>query len=170
MKTFVGWLCCFLCGFQTALGFVSDVNGTGQVRRWQLTEPNPLVHTNVVNTNSHAIRYYIAADAFSSTNKTAEQNAVRACFARWEVPGSSLRFEDAGLAEARADVNLYDGTNLVVWAKGSTIVNGGFDDLTGRLAASYPSWLGDETLLEADIVLNGVEYAWTTGTQTPASP
>ena len=43
--------------------------------------PDPSVDTNVVNPNTKAIRYFLASDAYSTTNTAAELNALRASFA-----------------------------------------------------------------------------------------
>jgi hypothetical protein len=153
---------------QDAQAFVSYVNGTGQVLRWNLASPSVFVHTNAVNRNTKAIRYFIASDVYSAANKTAEVNAVRACFAQWQsVPGTILKFEEGGFVGPGVDINAADGvradnTNAVFWAKNTTIVNGGLDDITGLRGYTVTGYAPDNTILEADIVLNAVEFGWFT--------
>ncbi len=152
-----------LVGALTARAYVLDFNATGQCRAWSLAVPDPLVLTNIVNPQTHAIRYFIASDGYSTTNRVAELNAVRASFAQWQaISGTSLKFEDAGLVAPGVDINTEDHTNVVFWAKNSTLVNGGLDDLTGALGYSFFSFYDNNVMAESDIVLNGVSFVWTT--------
>ena len=115
-----------------------------------------MVSTNVVNPFTRAVRYFCAPDACSTTNTAAELNAVRASFAQWQaVPGTSLKFEDAGLVAPGVDVDENDGTNVVFWAKKSTLVAGGRVDLGNALATTLFATVADNVLAGADIVLNG---------------
>jgi hypothetical protein len=154
-----------------ARAFVVDLNSNGDPLRWHLNPlepsdpPNPGgVHTNVVNPVTKAIRYFLASDAYSSTNAAAELNAVRASFAQWQsVPGTVLKFEDAGLVAPGVDVNTSDNQNVVFWAKTSTTVNGGNDNISGSLGVTFNSWFPDNNAqAEADIVFNGAQYSWFT--------
>lgn len=143
--------------------FVSYVNDSGNVLRWSLAAPNAAVHTNVVNRKTKAVRYSLAADAYSAANRAAELNAMRACFAQWQsVPGTSLKFEEGGFIGPGADINTSDNTNAVFWAKSSTLVNGGMDDIHGLAGLTVLRFSNDNTIFEADIVLNGVEFGWLT--------
>lgn len=160
MKSAAAWAAVLLAGFLQTHAFVSYVNPSGQVLRWNLVSPNPGVHTNVVNRATKAVRYFLAADAFSAANRTNELNAARACFGQWQsVPGSILKFEEGGLAGPGVDIK-EDGTNVIFWAKSSTLVNGGFDDIHGLKGYTVTTFLSDNTMLEADIVLNGTEFGW----------
>src|SRR5437660_274332 len=51
--------------------FVVEVNSSGNPLRWRLDPPDPDVHTNVVNLVSKAVRYFLAADGYSTTNTAA---------------------------------------------------------------------------------------------------
>ena len=62
---------------QAASAFVLSKNDDGQPLRWRLDELSPLIHPNVINRNTRAIRYYLARDAWSEQNAEAELNAVR---------------------------------------------------------------------------------------------
>lgn len=145
-------------------GFVLNLNDRGQPLRWELTQPDTRVHTNVLNRQTRAVRYFLAADAFSAANAGAELNAIRAAFAQWQaVPGTRIRFEEGGVVGPGVDVNTSDGTNVVFWAKSSTLVNGGMDDLGRALALTFTRFLADNQLLETDVVFNGVPskgYLW----------
>lgn len=146
----------------SAPAFVGYFDSQGRPLRWSLVNLHPLVSTNSVNRATRAVRYYIAADAYSLTNTAAEYNAVRASFAQWQsVPGTHLKFEDAGLAPAGIDVNNEDGTNVVYWTKTTTIVNGGFDNIAGTMGVCFFRYWDDNSLNEADVVLNAVQYQWT---------
>ena len=148
-----------------------DINSSGQPRRWKLDPPDTSVHTNVVNRTTGAIRYFLASDAYSTTNTTAELNALRASFAQWQaVSGTILKFEDAGLVTPGVDVNTEDNTNVLYWAKTNLIVNGGMDNIANELSATYTSFFSDDnTLAEADIVFNGVQYSWFTDFNIPTT-
>jgi hypothetical protein len=150
-------------GVVSTSAFVSNVNDAGNPRRWKLDPYDPDVHTNVLNRTTRAIRYFLAADAYSLTNATAELNAARAAFAQWQsVPSSRLKFEEGGLAPpGMRDVAL-DNSNVVFWAKHTTLVNGGLDDIRGLTSVTYVWTFDDNTIVEADIVLNGVDYRWVT--------
>lgn len=136
---------------------------SGNLRRWNLLTFPGSISTNVVNPSSRAVRYFIASDAYSPGNKLAEQDAVRAAFAQWQsVSGTNLKFEDAGLVNPPVDVNTSDNRNIVYWAKNSTLVNGGTEDISGATGVAYQSFDANNNILEADIVFNGVEEDWFT--------
>jgi len=141
--------------------FVVDLNSSGNPLRWHLAPPDPDVHTNLVNPASKAVRFFLAADAYSTNNTAAELNAVRAAFGQWQsIPGTILKFEDAGLVAPGVDINTSDNQNAIFWAKNSTIVNGGHDNISGLLGATFNDYFDDNTQIEADIVFNGVQYNW----------
>ena len=146
-----------------AQAFVSYVNKAGLPQKWNLASPSGLVHTNVLNRGTRAVRYFLAADAFSSANRVAELNAARACFDQWQaVPGTILRFEEAGLMGGTPDVHTADNTNVVYWVKNSTLVNGGLDNISGATGVAFSDFFSDNTLAEVDIVLNGTQFSWFT--------
>ena len=143
--------------------FVPSYTNDGGIVRWDLSGTNTLVHTNVVNRSTRAIRYFMASDAYSATNRAAELNAVRASFAQWQaISGTWLKFEDAGLVNPPVDINTSDNTNVVYWTKSSTLVNGGRDNISGALGVAFTSFYSEGVLSESDIVFNGVEFAWFT--------
>jgi hypothetical protein len=146
-------------------------NNAGQPRRWILDRPVNGLSTNIVNPTTGAIRYFLASDAYSGGNRIAELNAIRASFAQWQsVPGTRLRFEEGGLLDPPVDVNINDRTNVIFWAKQTTLVNGGRDDISGTLGYSFYRLANDLTLLEVDIVLNGAQYDWYTDFNDTNSP
>jgi hypothetical protein len=143
--------------------FVSYVNESGQPQKWNLLTPSTWVHTNVVNPATHALRYFLSAEAYSAANTMPELNAARACFDQWQaVPGTVVKFEEGGLLSGRLDVNTTDNTNLVYWTKQTTIVNGGLDNISGATGVTFSDFFPDGTLAEADIVLNGRDFTWFT--------
>lgn len=146
------------CGKSHAFVFYPVANG---VLKWNVD--SPALSPSSVNPQTKAIRYYIAADAYSVANQAREINAVRACFDQWQsIPGTTVRFEFAGLISPENLDTKYDGTNVVFWAKKSLRVNNGAEDLTGRRAWTAVQFANDGSILDADIVLNGVEYQWFT--------
>ena len=171
MKSSGAWMALLMvCGL-SARAFVVELNDNGDPLRWHLNPleppvpPNPPdqgVHTNVVNPVTKAIRYFLASDAYSTANAPVELNAVRASFAQWQsVPGTLLKFEEGGLVAPGVDINTSDNQNVVFWAKNSTLVNGGLDDISGTLAVTFNSFFPDDNAqAEADIVFNGVQYSW----------
>ena len=157
-------------GLLPTMGFVHS-RYLGNPLRWKLITPDVNVHTNVVNRNTKAIRYFLASDGWSATNTAAELNALRASFAQWQaVSGTVLKFEDAGTLAPPVDVNTSDNRNILYWAKSSTIVNGGTSDISGRLGVTFNSFFADGTFAEADIVFNGVEYDWFTDFSSSNNP
>src|SRR4051812_26777286 len=133
----------------------------GGVLKWNVN--SPALSPSAVNPATKAIRYYIAADAYSVANQAKEINAVRACFDQWQsIPGTAVRFEFAGVISPENLDTKYDGTNVVFWAKKSIRVNNGAEDLTGRRAWTSVQFASDGSILDADIVLNGLEFQWFT--------
>jgi Matrixin/Carboxypeptidase regulatory-like domain len=158
----------WLGGSVAANAFVVHFTPAGNPRRWNLTTfPDPDgTDTNVVDPQTHAVRFFIAADGYSgvgASNTPAEINAVRSAFGQWQaVPGTILKFEDAGLIGPGVDINTLDNTNVIFWAKTSVMVGGGRDNISGTLGLTYFSVWDDNELAEADIVFNGVQHAWFT--------
>jgi hypothetical protein len=150
-----------------ARAFVGNINSSGNYWRWNLDNPDPSISDTAFNRQTKAIRFYIGKEAYSTQNREAEYNAVRSCFNQWQsVPGTALKFEEGGFLSnpdinTGDNTNAGDGTNVVFWAK-SLMVNGGLDNIYGILGyASVPA-LEDNSIPEADIVLNGVQFAWST--------
>jgi hypothetical protein len=150
----------------TALAFVIRVDQTGSSAHWDLVTPEVHVgpsaripvSTNVVNLKTRAIRFFLAADAYSPTNIDAELNAVRAAFGQWQAaPGTLLKFEDAGLVAPGVDVDELDHTNVIFWAKNSTLVAGGRADLGNAQAMTYYATI-ENVMVGADIVFNAVGF------------
>jgi len=153
-----------LAGSMPGHGFDFNYNSSGNAQHWSFNPPDPSISTNVFNRNTHSIRFFIASDGYSTTNTAAELNAVRNCFGQWQsVPNTIVKYEDAGLVAPGYDVNTSDNTNVVYWAKTSTVVNGGMNDISGALAVTFSSFTdpGNE-ILQFDIVINGVENGWFT--------
>lgn len=147
-----------------AQAFVPAINASGNTRKWNLLTPQAGVSTNVVNTNTHAIRYYLASDGYSAGNTAAELNAVRASFAQWQaISNTYIKFEDAGLRTPPVDVSTSDNSNTVYWTKSSTLVNGGLNDIGGALGVAFTTFgATDNIIKQGDIVFNGVLYNWFT--------
>jgi hypothetical protein len=149
-----------------AQAFIIDDQGlAGRPIKWNLLPPfdTDNISTNLVNPVTRAVRYYLASDAWSTTNRVNELNALRASFAQWQaIPGTLLKFEDGGTVAPGVDINTFDTTNVVFFAH-SSFVNGGRDNLSGAAGRTYISWFTDNNdLAEADIVLNGLESSWFT--------
>jgi hypothetical protein len=131
------------------------------VAKWNVS--SPLIQPSAVNPTTKAIRYYIAADAFSAANNTNEINAIRASFDQWQaIAGTSVKFEFMGLINPEGFDARYDNTNVVFWTKKNLRVAAGTQDLNGRRALTIPTLSLDGSILDADIVLNGIQYQWFT--------
>jgi hypothetical protein len=144
--------------------YVLNINNNGAVRHWVLTNPPPDVDPNSMNPATHAIRYYLASDAFSVSNATAELNALRASLGQWlAVSNTFIKFEEAGLIAPPVDVNTDDHTNIFYWVKDTTLVNGGNDSINGASGVAFTTFtVDDNIILEGDIVFNGFEKNWFT--------
>ena len=147
----------------SASAFVTAVNASGNTRRWNLLTPQSGISTNVVNTNTHAIRFFLASDAYSATNTAAELNAVRAAFAQWQaVSNTYIKFEEGGVVPPQTAISTSDNTNTIFWAKASTAVGGG-NDISGALGVTFVTFgATDNIIRQGDIVFNGVQYTWFT--------
>lgn len=149
--------------YAVADGAVSQYAPNGRPLRWNFDSFDAAL-APVQNPTTLAIRYTLAAEGFSTTNRTAELNAVRAAFAQWQaVPGTKVKFEESGSAFFPSDINPFDGQNVVVWLNANRFVNGNttFFPITARGLTFLSTSDFDETIAEADIVLNR-SLAWTT--------
>jgi hypothetical protein len=161
---------CLAASALPSAAFVLGLSSAGSPKHWDLVTFPTDVHTNVVNPHTRAVRYFMASDGYSSGNTAAELNAIRASFAQWQaIPGTILRFEEGGLLAPRNTYDLADNTNMIFWAKSSTLVGNG-DDISGALAVTFTSYFSDGTLVEADMALNGVEYGWFTDYSQRTNP
>lgn len=144
-----------------ARAFVYYMVGSDKIMRWNLNNTAGY-HTNVVNPVTKKIRYFVASDLYSNSNRVNELNAIRAAFDQWQsIPGAKIGFEEAGFVNPGVDL-IFDNTNVVFWAKNSLIVGGG-ENISGRRGwTSVVFSYDDGRILEADIVLNGVQNQWFT--------
>lgn len=141
----------------------------GNLLRWNVNAPG--LQPSSVNPTTKAIRYYIASDAYTETNKTAEIDAVRACFDQWQIAsGGTLRFEFAGTLPPQGLDVRFDNTNVVFWTKNNLRVAAGTEDLSGRRAWTSVTFTTDGNILDADIVMNAVQFKWYTDYQQTSSP
>lgn len=163
-KIFGGFFLLWLVAAFSARAYVVNLNSRTNAEHWSFLAPSASVPTNVLNRTTHALRYYLAADGYSTTNKTAELNAVRAALGQWAASSNTvIKFEEAAVISPPVDVNTADGTNIFYWTKTSTIVNGGTSDISGALGVTFASFTSvSNEILQADIVFNGKEYQWFT--------
>jgi hypothetical protein len=164
MNRIICSLCALVAFALPSEAYVLNVNGGGYARHWELRNPPNFVPVNSVNRTNHAIRYYLGSDGYSVTNTAAELNAIRNCVDQWlAVSNTIIKFEEAGLLDPPVDVNTGDATNIFYWAKNSTIVNGGLDNISGFSGVTFSSFtVDDNTFFEADIAFNGVQKTWFT--------
>lgn len=150
--------------------YVFEVNTAGQMRRWQLENPDTRVKTSSVNRATRAIIYRLDASGYSGTNATAELQSLRAAFDQWQgVSGTRLKFEEGPLVTGTVDVNSQDHTNTLFWTRNLTI-NGGRDNLRGVLALTYVASFRDgNVIFDADTVFNGAEFQWFTDASDPTA-
>ena len=103
---------------KAGMAFVLFKNENGEPLRWRLDELDPLVHPDVVNRDSRAIRFHLAKDGWSAGYAEAELNSIRSAAAQWQaVPGSILKFEEGALLEPGVDINGEDNRNVIFWVK-----------------------------------------------------
>ena len=151
-------------------GFVVELNSSGQIRRWQLENPDTRVRTSSVNRTTRAIIYRLDAAGFSASHAAEELQAVRAALDQWQgVSGTRVKFEEGPLVTGTTDINSSDHTNVVFWSK-NHMVNGGRDSLRGVLALTYVASFRDgNVIFDADTVFNGVDYDWFTDYSDPTT-
>lgn len=143
--------------------FVAQWSNNGFAQHWFKIATNGQLPATAAIPGTQTIRYFLDPSAFSESNKEAELEAVRTAFDQWaEIPGSYLNFEDAGFIEGEPEINLQDFKNVVYWTKNTTLVNGEKDDIRGRFGLTYRAFFGDFSVVESDIVFNGVNHKWFT--------
>lgn len=153
-------LMAFLIFTQETSAFVTSYALNGQPTRWNLVSPQ-FTHPNVVNRTTKAIRYFLGAETYSATNPGAVHQALRNCFLQWQsVPGTILKFEEGGILPGQLDVNIGDNTNVVFWATTTTLVNNQMDDIRFATGVTFFSTFADNSIKEADIVMNDHDYEW----------
>lgn len=141
--------------------YVPKINDAGVVTHWSFDDPPPSVASSIFNRTTRAIRFSLAEDAFSEAHRESELNALRNAIGQWEaVPGTFLKFEEGDLAPETLEINPSDDTNIIKWAKGSTLINGGKTDIRNRLGLALTLFFADGRMAAADIALNGVEIEW----------
>lgn len=149
------------CPTTRAFNYAYDTNGIP--RHWVFTNVVGSAPTNSFDYNTKSIRYYISSDGWSTTNTAAELNAIRNSFGQWQaIPGSVIKFEEAGLVAPGYRENTSDNTNVVYWAKTSTLNQ---DDITGAVGLTYSTFTvspNPNVILQWDIVLNGWQFNWFT--------
>ena len=147
------------CPKAQAFNYAYDTNGVP--RHWIFTNVVQSAPTNSFDYNTKAIRYYISSDGWSSTNTAAELNAIRNSFGQWQaIPGTVIKFEEAGFVAPGYRQNTSDNTNVVYWAKTSTLNQ---DDITGAVGLTYSTFtVPGNAIIQWDIVLNGWQYNWFT--------
>ncbi|MEI7728177.1 MAG: matrixin family metalloprotease [Verrucomicrobiota bacterium] len=145
----------------SALAYVDRYNAYAQPLQWNLTNPPVSVPTNSFSRSTKAIRFYIGAEAFSTSNTTAEINAIKAALGQWQaIPNTLIKFEFAGLLSNITNVNPSDGTNVIFWKKDTSLLNG-TTDISQSLGICFYSY-SSNTITEADIALNGINKSWFT--------
>ncbi len=153
---------------KASMAFVLFKNENDEPLRWRLDELDPLVHPAVVNRDSRAIRFHLAKDGWSAGNAEAELNSIRSAAAQWQaVPKSILKFEEGALLEPGIDINGEDNQNVIFWVKeaaenGAVLVNNERTEISGALAVTFPTYFDDHTIVESDMVFNGVSHRWFT--------
>lgn len=143
--------------------FVAQWSNNGFPQHWFKIATNGVVPPTSATPGTQTIRYQLDQSAYSETNQEAELEAIRAAFDQWgEIPNSYLNFEDAGFIEGEPKIDLNDKYNMIFWTKDSTLVNGEKDDIRGRFGLTYRAFFGDYSVVESDIVFNGVDHKWFT--------
>jgi hypothetical protein len=129
-------------------------NSTSNIAHWAIATPDSNVPTNSFDRTTHAIRYYISSDAFSTTNTSNEIIAVMNSFGQWDsIPGSIIKHEFAGFISPTYRSNLNDASNVVYWSKSGTINQ---TDITGAVGLTFTSFSVPANVIQQfDIVLNG---------------
>ncbi len=146
--------------------FVSLTTSGGAILHWDFDEPAFGVGESIFNSQTRAIRFHLASDAFSESHREAELNVLREAFGQWNaVPNSFLKFEEGALISPEVDINTGDGTNIVKWTKTTTLVNGERTDIGGRLGLAFTSFFADGKMAAADIIINGVHHDWHVGVE-----
>lgn len=152
-----------------ARGFSLFYDANNKPARWDFANVNNENDPGNFNNGSKAIRFWIGSDTASAANRTAELNAIRASFAQWQaIPGTVLKFEEAGVTTTGVDINLDDFRNLVFFAK-TNRVNGGRDDITNRIGYTLTFNDPENRILEADIALNAAMFSWSTDFNSTAT-
>lgn len=164
MKTARWILLIWITATLAVRAYVLQLNSLTNAEHWSFLSPNASVPTNSLSRTTHAVRFFLASDGYSTTNTAAELNSVRAAFAQWQaISNTVIKFEEAALVNPPVDVNTSDNTNLIYWTKTTTLVNGGHSDISGALGVTFVSLTATSNeIVQADIVFNGDFYQWFT--------
>jgi len=129
----------------------------GQPLRWDFNSTT--LDPRLFNKTTKAIRFYIGK-TYSDVNRTAELNAVRAAIGQWQaIPGTILKFEEAGFAPADLQDAKIDGTNSIFWTTNAFV---GGVDMTSRAAYTQVVLDAQNHVVEADTALNARIFSWFT--------
>ncbi len=116
------------------------------------------------------VPYELSPDGTADVPDGTDLEAIRRAFMTWEsVSCAYLTFAETAWSGQKVVAN--DGKNRIFWAETAEEWNGN----QGTLALTYTFYNldGDMRLTDADMVINGVDWTWTThdeeiGTGTPA--
>ena len=83
------------------------------------------------------------------------------------MPGTILKFEEGELLEPGVDINSDDNPKRHFLGEGgapggTVLVNNERTEIGELLAITFPTYFDDHTIVEADMVFNGVNHRWFT--------
>ena len=113
--------------------------------------------------SAQPVAYALAPQGSDDVGAAAAQDAARRAFESWaSVSCSHLRFEEAPFVAPAAGLSWVanDGQNRVFWVEQPEAWPGD----ASTLALTYTFYTLDEnrSILDSDVILNGVHFAWTT--------
>ncbi len=114
------------------------------------------------DTGRGPIRYHLQPDGSDDVEGSADLDEVRGAFELWScVEGSALRFREGKTPGERIE-SLTDGMNNVFWDEDNSFALG---PATFSVTKTTP-FVPDQPAVRdaADIILNGFDHQWTTGT------
>lgn len=110
------------------------------------------------------VQFFIDSKGSDNVPFAQSSDAIKKAFNTWQgIPGHTMRFTFAG-TKTGAVASTTDQQNVVVW------IEKNWPDSSFILAVTKTSFLLQDppNLVDADIVVNGVNFQWTTNSPTPA--
>ncbi|HTI72285.1 MAG TPA: matrixin family metalloprotease [Candidatus Limnocylindria bacterium] len=146
----------------TAHAFTREQYSDGVQLGWNLTTYD---HTTPASPDQNpvtlAIRYRLGIEGSGHNNASNELNSVRSALAQWAaIPGTKIRFEEAGYVTNATQFDPYDGQSQLIWLPFGRTVYGGsvYGNVFlpgGAYALTFLGSWNNGVITEADIVFNG---------------
>ena len=160
-RRLLGIFLTLVCAVGSVWAFTREQLSTGIPFAWNLSAyDHSAGNLPDQNPTTLAIRYRLGIEGAGHGNSSNELNNVRAAFAQWaSIPGTKIRFEEAGYVTNATKFDPYDGQTQLIWLPfGQThfggSVYGNIFFPAGAYAFTFLGGWDNGLITEADIVFN----------------